>query len=109
MEHYFYVSVWRIKTLYSGKRKTKTAYTGWFRSHDSSHVEWDRAVARVKELTDFLRDEAGDFVDEQAITARGGTYNWSWHNNKRDVIIEITKIDFGRVYDWDDMGPDANV
>ncbi len=105
MEHYFSVHIWRLRSLQRGPKKTKNSYTGWFRSHDSSHPDWEGAIARVQSLKDFLRGEAGDFSDEQIITARGGSYNWSWRNVGNDCIIEITKIDFRRVYDWDDVGP----
>ena len=105
MEHYFSVHIWRLRSLQRGPKKTKNSYTGWFRSHDSSYADWEGAIARVQSLKDFLRGEAGDFSDEQIITARGGSYNWSWRNGMNDCIIEITKIDFGRVYDWDDVGP----
>jgi hypothetical protein len=107
MEHYFTVNVWRKRQLYHGSRKPKSPFTAWVRSHDSSYENWEGAVARVQSLKDFLRGEAGDFSDEQIITARGGSYNWSWRNGMNDCIIEITKIDFGRVYDWDDIGPDV--
>jgi len=105
MEHYFTVNLWRKRQLYHGRRKPKSPYTAWVRSHDSSYPDWEGAVARVKSLNDFLRPECGEFPDEQCITARGGTYNWSWWNARRDTIIEIQKVDFGRVYDWDDIEP----
>lgn len=103
MEHYFNVSILRKSPFKSARGKQPQP--AWFRTFDSSYTDFNGALARVNILRDFLKDESGEFVDEQALTYRGGTYSWAWWNGDDTRIIEITKIDFGRVYDWDDVNP----
>ena len=93
MEHIFIVNIQRLKNKL------------WFRTFDSAWREWNDANNRVKEIITHL---GGGFDSEQIITARGGTWLWSWWektSGEENRVIEIQKIDFGRVYDYDDIQP----
>jgi hypothetical protein len=77
----------------------------WFRTFDSGWITWDEAHNRVRSI---IAHFGGDFPNEQIVTARNGSYHWSWWENKTGDgrrVIEIQKIDLGRIYDWDDWQP----
>lgn len=75
----------------------------WRRTFDSSWREWNDAHNRIKEIITHF---GGGFDSEQIVSARGGSYIWDWcETNGKGRIIEIAKVDFGRVYDWEDVYP----
>ena len=70
---------------------------------DSSWLDFSAAVVRRDELIKWWNSFDEEFEPEHVTIHRGNEHHWAMWNMNRNLIIEIVKYEFGRIYTWDNI------
>ena len=76
---------------------------GWIITADSSWLDFSAAVVRRDAIIEHWKGFDEEFEPEQFTTYRGDTNHWSMWNMGKNLIVEIVKYEFGRIYTWDNV------
>lgn len=92
-----------LPTHYFLVRQSHLDERGWIITVDSSWLDFSAASNRRNEIIELWKGFDEEFEPEHVTIHRGHEHHWAMWNMNRNLIIEIVKYEFGRIYTWDNI------